>query len=124
LAALAAEFAVAGLWSVRLAAADYWFTKETPEGTEKALALTPDQSAYYVLLALLVGDDHPSVAVAALRKAVTLNPSDARAWVELGLRYEAAGDLGAAEQTLLRAAAEDRTYLPSEMDAAELLFPA
>jgi hypothetical protein len=112
LAALAAEFAVAGLWSVRLAAADYWFTKETPEGTEKALALTPDQSAYYVLLALLVGDDHPSVAVAALRKAVTLNPSDARAWVELGLRYEAAGDLGAAEQTLLRAAAEDRTYLP------------
>ena len=112
LAALAAEFAAAGLWSVRLAAADYWFTKETPEATEKGLALTPGQSAYYVRLALLVGDDHPSLAVAALRRAVSLNPGDGRAWVELGLRYEAAGDLGAAEQALLRAAGEDKTYLP------------
>src|ERR1035438_2295633 len=40
LAGLAAEFAAAGLWSVRLAAADYWFTKEKPQGAGEALGLT------------------------------------------------------------------------------------
>ncbi len=51
-------------------------------------------------------------ALAALRRAVALNPSDGRAWIEMGLRLEATGDLGAAEQALLRAAQEDLTYLP------------
>ena len=47
-----------------------------------------------------------------LRGAVKLNPSDGRAWVELGLRLEESGDAAGAEQALLRAAEEDKTYLP------------
>ena len=102
----------AGVWSVRLGLADYWFQKETAEATEKAIALTPDQSAYRVRLALLIGDEDPARALVALRRAVELNPSDGRAWIELGLRLEATGDLPAAERTLLRSAEEDKTYLP------------
>ena len=111
-AAAVAGFAVAGAWSVRLGWADYWFQKETAEATAKAIAATPDQSEYLVRLALLTGDEHPAKALAALRHAVELNPADGRAWVELGLRLEETGDLPGAEQSLLRAAAEDRTYLP------------
>jgi hypothetical protein len=111
-AAAAAGFAVAGAWSVRLGWADYWFQKETAEATAKAIALTPDQSEYLVRLALLTGDEYPARALAALRQAVELNPADGRAWVELGLRLEETGDLAGAQKSLLRAAAEDRTYLP------------
>jgi hypothetical protein len=111
-AVAAVGFALAGAWSVRLGWADYWFQKETAEATEKAIALTPGQSEYLVRLALLTGDEHPAKALAALRQAVKLNPADGRAWVELGLRLEETGDLAGAEKSLLRAAAEDRTYLP------------
>ena len=107
-----AGFAVAGAWSLRLGWADYWFQKETALATGKAIALTPGQSEYLVRLALLTGDEYPAKALAALRKAVELNPADGRAWVELGLRLEETGDLAGAEKSLLRAAAEDRTYLP------------
>jgi hypothetical protein len=111
-AAAVAGFAVAGAWSLRLGWADYWFQKETAQATGKAIALTPGQSEYLVRLALLTGDEYPAKALAALRKAVELNPADGRAWVELGLRLEETGDLAGAEKSLLRAAAEDRTYLP------------
>jgi hypothetical protein len=111
-ATAAAGFAVAGAWSVRLGRADYWFQKETAEATAKAIALTPGQSEYLVRLALLTGDEHPANALAELRQAVELNPADGRAWVELGLRLEETGDLAGAERSLLRAAVEDRTYLP------------
>ncbi len=111
-AAFVAGMAAAGEWSVRLGRADAWFRTETVAGTEKALALTPDQAAYSVRLALLVTEDDPARAVAALRRAVALDPSDARAWIELGLRYEAGGNGVLAERALLRAAQESRTYLP------------
>jgi hypothetical protein len=105
-------FGVAGWWAVRVAIADYWFQKETTAATEKAIELTPGQSAYDTRLALLAGDEDPAKAVKALRKAVELNPSDGRAWVELGLRLEETGDQAGAEQALLRAADEDKMYLP------------
>jgi len=111
-AVAAAGFAVAGAWSVRLGQADYWFQQETPEATEKAVLLTPDQSEYLVRLALLVGDENPPRALAALRQAVELNPYDGRAWVEFGLRLEETRDFTHAEQTLLKAADVDKTYLP------------
>jgi tetratricopeptide (TPR) repeat protein len=95
-----------------MAWADYWFQQETTEGTAKAIALAPDQSAYRVRLALLLGDEDSAAAVAALQRAVALNPADGRAWIELGLRLEASGDLAGAEPALLRAADEDKTYLP------------
>jgi tetratricopeptide (TPR) repeat protein len=112
LAVAAGGLIAASAWSLRLGLADYWFQKETPEATEKALAVTPGQSAYHVRLALLIGDEDPARALAALRRAVALNPNDGRAWIELGLRLEATGDLALAEQSLLRAAEVDKTYLP------------
>ena len=111
-AVAAAGFAGAAAWSLRLARADYWFRKETPETTARALRLTPGQSDYLVRLALLVGDENPARALAALRQAVELNPHDGRAWVELGLRLEESGDFAGAERTLLTAAEADKSFLP------------
>jgi tetratricopeptide (TPR) repeat protein len=111
-AASVAGLAAAATWSVRLGWADAWFGTETVAGTGRALSLTPDQAAYSVRLALLVWDADPARAEAALRRAVALNPRDARAWIELGLRYEAGGNHTLAEGALLRAAQESRVYLP------------
>ena len=108
----AAGFAAAGVWSVRLGWADYWFRRGTLAGTQKALAITPGQAAYYYRLALLSSDDHPATAVEALKRAVALNPSDAQSWIDLGLLYEAGGDTARAEQCLVRAVEEDAQYLP------------
>jgi len=107
-----AGLAAAAAWSVRMGRADAWFRTETVAGTEKALSMVPDRADYSVRLALLVSDDDPRRAVAALERAARLDPSDARAWIELGLRYEAAGDRQPAERALLRAASESRLYLP------------
>jgi tetratricopeptide (TPR) repeat protein len=48
----------------------------------------------------------------ALRRAVALNPWDARSWIELGLSAEASGDNATSIQCLLRAAAVDTKFLP------------
>ncbi len=114
----------AAIWSVRLGCADYQIRQETLGGTERAIALTPDQSEYYARLAWLVSGDDPRKAEAALHRAVALNPWDARSWIELGLRAEAAGDDAAAQQCLLRAAGGSGPAVPAAMDAGELLFPA
>jgi hypothetical protein len=112
IAIAAAGFAAAGVWSVRLGWADYWFRKETLAGTEKALAITPDQAAYYYRQALLSSDDYPARAIEALQRAVALDPADAHSWIDLGLQYETRGDNARAEQCLLRAVDEDAEYVP------------
>jgi hypothetical protein len=112
IAIAAAGFAAAAVWSVRLGWADYWFRQETLASTERALAITPGQAAYYHRLALLTEDDSPARAIQALRRAVELNPADAQSWIDLALQYEAGGDLARAGQCMLRAAAEDAGYLP------------
>ena len=111
-AALVAMFTVASFWSLRMALADYWFRQETVPGTQAALRLEPANAAYYVRLAALTQDSDPSASTQALQRAVALNPRDSAAWVELGLRAEAAADLGGAEHSLLRAAAVDEQYFP------------
>ena len=115
-AAMLIGFGASSAWSVRLACADYWFRQQTLRGTEKALAFTPGQADYYVRLALLESGDNKPAAMEALKHAAALNPSDAQTWIELGLRYEAEGASPVAErcaeQCLLRAAEEDRQYLP------------
>ena len=112
IAVVAAGFAAAAVWSLRLGWADYWFRRETLAGTERALAIVPDQAAYYNRLALLTVDDSPARAIQALRRAVELNPADAQSWIDLGLQYEAGGDLARAGECMLRAATEDAGYLP------------
>ena len=101
IAIAAAGFAAAAVWSVRLGWSDYWFRKESVAGTEKALAVTPGQAAYYNRLALLTSEDHPARAIAALKRAVALNPADAHSWIDLGLQYEAGGDNVRAGQCLV-----------------------
>ncbi len=86
--------------------------QETVGGTEAAIALTPDQAEYYARLAWLLSDDNPQKAKDALRRAVALNPWDARSWIELGLQAEAEGDDSTAKQCLLRAADVDKKFLP------------
>ena len=112
LLSLGAAFIAASVWSVRLAIADYFFRQETPAATQQAIEWTPSQSAYYVRQALLAGDDNPSLALSALRTSLRFNPHDGRAWIVLGLRFEAEGRFADAERTLLQAAAVDKTYLP------------
>jgi len=104
--------AAASAWSILAGWADYQARQLTVLGTEKALALTPGQAAYYVQLAILISDDNPKRASEALQRAVALNPSDSRSWIELGLRVEADGNSAAAEQYFLRAAEVDKQYLP------------
>jgi len=107
-----AGLVAASAWSVLVGLADYWARQLTVASTKKALALTPWQAPYHVQLALLISDDDPQRASAALRRAVALNPSDSFSWIELGLRVEADGDISAAEQYFLRAAEVDKEYLP------------
>ena len=81
-------FTAASAWSVRLACADHWFRQQTIRETEMAIALTPGQADYYLRLGLLESELNSPKAIWALQRAVALNPSDARSWIELGLRYE------------------------------------
>jgi len=107
-----AGLAAAAAFSLRAGWADYQIRQETVGGTLKAIALMPDQAEYYARLAWLVTDDNPRTAKAALRRAVALNPWDARSWIELGLQAEAEGDDTTAQQGLLRAAEADKKFLP------------
>lgn len=111
-ACLVIGFTTAAAWSVRLAYADRWFHQQTIRETEKAIALTPGQADYYLRLGLLESQVNSKSATWALQRAVALNPSDARSWIELGLHYESEGTPRLAEQCLLRAAEEDKQYLP------------
>jgi len=112
LAIALAGLAAASAWSILIGCADYSARLLTVAGTEKALALTPWQAAYYVQLAALISDDDPKRASEALRRAVALNPSDSVSWIELGLRVEGDGHGAAAEPYFLRAAEVDKEYLP------------
>jgi len=111
-AAWLAAFAAAAVWSVRVGVADGWAGLETVAGTEQAIAWTPQRAEYHVRLALLLSDTDASRSEAELRRAAALQPTDARTWIELGLRHEARGEYAEAEQCLLRAGEEDKQYLP------------
>jgi len=88
--------------------ADYLFRQDLPQSIRAALALEPDAWRYAVRLSQL-DEDHAS---ALLKAALALDPYNAQADIELGLRAEAAGDDTDAEKYLLAAFAIDRTYLP------------
>lgn len=100
---------VYGIWcSWRLVRADYLFRLNTAESVGAAIRLEPDSWKYNMRLALL-DDAH---ARQPLEKAISLDPYNAEADIELGLQDEGAGDYPDAEKLLLNAFLIDRTYLP------------
>ena len=111
LAALAGLVAAAA-FSIRAGLADYQMRQETVDATRRAIALMPDQAEYYARLAWLLADDNPPLAADALRRAVALNPWDARSWIELGLSAETQGDATTSLHCLLHAAELDQEFLP------------
>ena len=110
--AVLAGLAAAGAWSIRVGWADYRIRQKTIAGMEGAIALTPDDAEYSARLAPLISDDDPQKAKEALQHAVSLNPFDARSWIDLGLRAEKEGDNATATECLLRAAGRDKEFLP------------
>ncbi len=100
---------LAGIWnSWKLAYADHLVKEDTAEALQSAVGWAPDDSAAYMRLAQL--DDGNSRQL--LETALRLDPYNAQADIELGLRYEADGDPVRAEKLLLNAFEVDRTYLP------------
>ena len=98
-----------GIWgSWGFARAGYLFQKGAEESVRAAVRVAPDGWAYYTRLAQL---DLPH-SRELLSTAVGLNHYNAEADIELGLQYEAAGDFGNAERSLLAAFEVDHTYLP------------
>ena len=102
----------AGSWSIRAGWAEYRLRQRTIAATKGAIALTPDNAADSAQLAMLISEDDPRKAKDALRQAVSLNPWDARAWIDLGLRAEREGDNATARLCFLRAADADQEFLP------------
>jgi O-antigen ligase len=92
----------------RLGLAGIYYSRDSPDMVRRAIRLEPDESRYYLRLAQL---DTPGSAP-LLRMAIALNPYNAGALIDSGLEAELSGDLAGAEQTLLRAAAADTTWLP------------
>jgi hypothetical protein len=107
-----AGLTAAGAWSIRVGWADYEARKQTVAGTARAITLVPDNAAYSAQLAPLVSDDDPRKARSAIERALSLNPWDARSWIDLGLRAENDGDGTMAERCLSRAAAVDKGFQP------------
>ena len=98
-----------GIWnSWKVARADHLSRQDTAEALRSAIRLAPDDSAYFMRLAQL--DEVHSLEL--LKTALRLDPYNAQADIELGLRYEADGDPVNAEKLLLQAFAIDHTYLP------------
>ena len=98
-----------GIWySWNLARADSLFRLDTEDSVRAAIRIEPDASGYYMRLAQF-DDAH---AQQLLETSINLNPYNAPAYIELGLRFEAAGEYARAEKSLLQAFAIDRTFMP------------
>ena len=73
-----AGLVAAAAFSIRAGVADYRIRQDTVPGTLAAIAAMPSQAEYHARLAWLVSGDDPRQAQDALRRAVALNPWDAR----------------------------------------------
>ena len=98
-----------GIWySFEFARADYLFKQDTEASVLAAIKAVPDEPEYYMRLSQFDRNDTREL----LLHALSLNHYNAQAEIELGLQYEADGELGQAEKHLLSAFAVDDTYLP------------
>ena len=98
-----------GIWeSWQFERSERLYYRYTPDSIRAAIRVEPDCSYCYFALAR---KDQPH-AEEFLRTALRHNPYDSDALIDLGLRYEADGDLRRAEETLLEAYAVDKAYAP------------
>jgi len=97
--AIAAVCVSAAYYSLGLGYAEYLFRSGMPESMARAATLSPLEANYQARLD-------------RLERAVRLNPYLSAAWIELGMRAEAAGDFSRAETALHEAARVDRTFDP------------
>jgi hypothetical protein len=100
-------------WNLRLAMADLAARRNSPDGTRLAMRMMPVNGAYAAQLADELYASDPVRAESLLQEAVRLNRFDAASWIQLGLLWESGNDLAQAEESLLRAARVDSTFLPS-----------
>jgi tetratricopeptide (TPR) repeat protein len=100
-------------WNVRFGIADLLARRKQPDDTRLAMRLLPANAVYPAQLADEIYAMDPASAKSLLQRAVKLDRYDASSWIQLGLLYEAEGDLPQAEEALLRAAGADSTFLPS-----------
>ncbi len=108
---VAAMLAFAGYCSVRWAWADYLAQSSDVGVVTRAVRLSPGNAGFRLKLARLV-DKNGGDPAPPLEAAVQLNPSDAAAWMRLGLNAEMHGDYHAAESDLLEAARVSRRFAP------------
>ncbi len=77
----------------------YTALKQVPEaraGYERAIALDPKMSEAYLNLGILLTEPAPADAIAPLKKAVELLPSQSRVRILLGVAQERSGDVAGA----------------------------
>lgn len=103
---------IASYWSVRLAYADVMFQRGVPDEVTEAVRLAPGNAKYRALHALQLdyaGEDPKPV----LRETVgRVDPLDAEAWMQLGLRLETERNLAEAERCLAQAARVSKQFDP------------
>ena len=105
-------FALAMMFSLLLAVADYEFRRGTPESVASALRLLPGNTRYLGQRALQMEyEDQDSAPL--LEKAAALNPLSSAPRIRLGLLAEARGDRAGAEKWLLDAAHVDHQFEPA-----------
>lgn len=98
-------------WSVRLVYADHQARAHPPEGVLRAIQLVPGNELYRLMAAGQL-DERGEDDTSALEGALAVNPNDASAWIQLGLRAERFQELARAERCLLAAASASRQYEP------------
>jgi Flp pilus assembly protein TadD len=84
---------------------------------ERVIAIDPKMAAAYLNLGILLVDKDPAAAVAPLKKAVELSPTESRPRVLLGVAQERSKDLDGAAESFASA----RRLDPQDADAAERL---
>jgi Flp pilus assembly protein TadD len=84
---------------------------------ERVIAIDPKMAAAYLNLGILLIDKDPAAAVAPLKRAVELSPTESRPRVLLGVALERSQDLPGAAESFASA----RRLDPRDIDAAERL---
>ena len=104
-------FALAAVYSIRLALADEAFRKRTPQSVARALEILPDHAGYLLFRAQQMDYDGED-STAVLKHAARVNPLSSTPRIRLGLAAEGRGDFSGAEKWLLDAVRVDRQFEP------------